>query len=556
MIKKHLILLILLLLFLVPVLITIAVFVVPGLQQQAGVAPPETVYSRSDNNSIEKPCSNEHPEWRPAQVIEGVTIDESPACEPDNPYDVAASVKGTNNVSMATLMQTNLAQDALTMTDDLDNDGDPDVIHIKLEVVELNGASPDGEFLINTFNIAPGIQPGLWVYAPKSRGMALKNFNSVVANPLLRAPSPVIRVEQGDKVYITLENTHYLPHTIHLHGVDHPWLTAKGEDNDGMEEHAVFPGKSHTYEIQPRHAGTMLYHCHVQTAQHFMMGLSGMFIVEENQPDNWLQTFNIGAGQVRHPSVAVKKSYSQEYDLHYQSVDKKLAKIIQTANDPRLIAQRMGRDYNMTESFENYFMLNGHSFPYTLRDGMIIASENENIKLHVANLQRSSVALHIHGHKATITALDGVDQPVAMQITRDVFDIAPAQRTDLHLQTQNDGLHSYGPGLWMFHDHVPTGTTTDGMEPGGNMAILAYKSYLDEQGMPTMHNELFDQVFNKDYYAKKMAIWGVGDFAPLLGDAGLLAPNYLQIIIFGLIVGLIIGLLVFSVLIYKRKQNQ
>ena len=546
-----------LLILLIAVLGAIAFFVAPGLQEKAGVAPPKTVYNRSaDNSSIEKPCSNDHPDWRPAQIIDGVTIDAAPSCEPDNPYDIATSVKGTNNVSMATLMQTNLAQDALTMTDDLDNDGDPDVIHIKLEVVELNGASPDGEFLINTFDIAPGIQPGLWVFAPKSRGMALKNFNSLVSNPLLRAPSPVIRVEQGDKVYITLENTHYLPHTIHLHGVDHPFLTAKGEDNDGMEEHAVFPGKSHTYEIQPRHAGTMLYHCHVQTAQHMMMGLSGMFIVEENQPDNWLQTFNIGAGQVRHPSVAVKKSYSQEYDLHYQSVDKKLAKIIQNANDPRLIAQAMDRKYNMTESFENYFMLNGRSFPYTLRDSMIIVNENEDIKLHVANLQRSAIALHIHGHKATATALDGVDQPTGLQVTRDVFDIASAQRIDLRLQTKNDGLHSYGPGFWMFHDHVPTGTTSDGMEPGGNMAILAYRSFLDEQGMPKMHDELFDKVFNKDYYAKKQAVWGTGDFAPLLGDAGLLAPDYLQIIIFGLVTGLIIGLLVFSVLAYKRKQKQ
>ena len=556
MIQKHPILWILFISVLVALLVSLAVFIAPGLQQKAGIAPPETVYNRaSDNSGINKPCSNEHPDWRPAQVIEGITIDAAPSCEPDNPYDVAASVKGTNNISMATLMQTNLAQDALTMTDDLDNDGDPDIIHIKLEVVELNGASPDGEFLINTFDIAPGIQPGLWVYAPKSRGMALKNFNSLVANPLLRAPSPVIRVEQGDKVYITLENTHYLPHTIHLHGVDHPWMTAKGDDNDGMEEHAVFPGKSHTYEIQPRHTGTMLYHCHVQTAQHFMMGLSGMFIVEENQPNNELQTFNIGAGQVRHPSAAVKKAYSQEYDLHYQSVDKKLAQIIQTANDPRLIAQRMARDYNMTESFENYFMLNGHSFPYTLRDAMIIADENENIKLHIANLQRSSVAIHIHGHKATVTALDGVEQPAGLQVTRDVFDIAPAQRTDLLLQTQNNGLNSYGPGLWMFHDHVPTGTTTDGMEPGGNIAILAYKPYLDEQGMPKMHDELFDQIFNKDYYAKKQAVWASGDFAPLLGDAGRIAPNYLRIILFGLIAGLIIGLLVFSVLAYKRNQK-
>jgi FtsP/CotA-like multicopper oxidase with cupredoxin domain len=377
----------------------------------------------------------------------------------------------------------------------------------------------------------------------------------VVANPLLRAPSPVIRVEQGDKVYITLENTHYLPHTIHLHGVDHAWVTDKGEENDGMEEHAVFPGKTHTYEIQPRHPGTMLYHCHVQTAQHFMMGLSGLFIVEENRPNNELQTFNIGAGQVRHPSELIKKTYSQEYDLHYQSIDKKLARIIQEANDPRLIAQRMSRDYNMTESFENYFLLNGHSFPYTLRDAMIIASENEDIKLHIANLQRSSIALHIHGHKATITALDGVELTPVQQITRDVFDIAPAQRNDILLQTKNNGLNSYGPGLWMFHDHVPTGTTTDGMEPGGNIAILAYKEYLDEQGMPKMHDQLLDQVFNKDYYAKKQAVWAEGPYAQLLGDAGLLSPKYLQIILFGLAVGLIIGLLFFSAVIYKRKQQ-
>ena len=39
-----------------------------------------------------------------------------------------------------------------------------------------------------------------------------------------------------------------------------------------------------------------------------------------------------------------------------------------------------------------------------------------------------------------------------------------------------------------------------------------------------MHDELFDQVFSKDYYAKKVAVWGFGDFAPLLGDAGFIAP--------------------------------
>ncbi|MDA1343823.1 MAG: copper oxidase, partial [Proteobacteria bacterium] len=162
---------------LILVLIAVAVQFAPGWFQKADVSPPATAYSRAqgDTTKIEVPCSNEHTEWRQAQVIDGVDIAAAPACEPDNPYDIAASVKGTNAVSMATLMQSNLAQDALVMGEDVDHDGDPDVVHLKLEVVEFNGASPDGDYFINTYNIAPGMQPGLWAYAPKSRGMALKN---------------------------------------------------------------------------------------------------------------------------------------------------------------------------------------------------------------------------------------------------------------------------------------------------------------------------------------------------------------------------------------------
>lgn len=156
--------LLLLAMLLIPLLVAVAVYFVPARLQKAGITPPATIFYRSgETDAIEKPCSNEHPDWRQAQVIDGVKIDAALSCEPDNPYDIAVAVKGANNVSMQTLMQTHIAQDALTKTDDLDGDGDPDIIRIKLEVVELNGASPDGEFLINTYDIAPGIQPGLWV---------------------------------------------------------------------------------------------------------------------------------------------------------------------------------------------------------------------------------------------------------------------------------------------------------------------------------------------------------------------------------------------------------
>ncbi len=262
--------------------------------------------------------------WRTEQIIDDVAISASTLCDPDNPSEIAAFVKGTNNISMGTLMKTRLAMDAVVKSDDKDGDGDPDVIHIKLEVIELNGSSPDGDFFFPTYEIAPGIQPGLWLFSPKSRGMAAKHLLTDEANRLLRAPSPVIRVEQGDIVKITLENTHILPHSIHLHGVDHPYVDEQGQVNDGVpltDQDLVLPGESRTYTIKPRQAGTMFYHCHVQTAKHLMMGLQGMFVVEENKADNWLQTFNIGAGQVRHSSVSVNAQYDREYDLHYQSID-------------------------------------------------------------------------------------------------------------------------------------------------------------------------------------------------------------------------------------------
>lgn len=528
-------------------LAALAYWLSPNLIEKTGLTPPGTITdSARQASGFVNPCQNQHKAWREATEIDGVTIKSSPLCEPDNPYDVATFVKGVNNVSMHTLMQTRLAEDFLTKSDDLDGDGDPDVIRIKLEVIELNGFTPDGDYVFPSYDIAPGIQPGLWVFAPKSRGMAEKNYRSKIAHELLRAPSPAIRVEQGDKIYITLENSHYFPHTIHFHGVDHPWRLASGANNDGdpaTGAPAIFPGEARTYEMQPRQAGTMFYHCHVQTDKHLMMGLNGLFVVEENRPNNWVQTFNVGAGLVRHSSVAIKEVFDQEYDLHYQSIDKKLAGIIQQANDPRLTAKKMNRHYNMTESSENYFLLNGHSFPYTLRDAMVVVKPNQDIKLRIANAQSSSMAIHFHGHKAKVTHYDGVELSEPAQITRDVFDIAAAQRIDLHLKTVDDGLHSFGPGIWLFHDHVETGITTDGMAPGGNISIVVYQDLLDEYGLPKIREEPVNQYFNSNYYARKNPIWNMGDFKQSLGDAGLLAVDYIRLIAFGLVLGLILALL-------------
>jgi len=453
-----------------------------------------------------------NPNWREAQQIENINIAASPLCTPDNPFNIASFVKGTNQVSMRTLMQTHLSPDTVVKTHDIDGDGDPDEIHIKLEVIELNGFSPDIKDPMTRFDIAPGIHPGLWVFAPKSRGMSTQSFASTQANSLLRPPSPVIRVEQGDKIIVTLENSHYFPHSIHLHGVDHPFLTNKGQGNDGVPQISnplTLPGKKVSYELTPRQTGSMVYHCHVQAHTHILMGLIGMFIVEENRPNNWVQTFNVGAGFVRHSSVAVKQQYSQEYDLQYQDLDKQLHQLIQQGNDSRRLAKAFNRDYNITQRTAEYFTLNGRSFPYTLRESLIVIKPEEKIKLRVFNAGEESLALHTHGFKPTATHLDGVKLTTPIQ--RDVFTIGPAQRMDMMLYAHDDGLNNMGEGIWTFHDHHEAGVTTDGIYPGGHISSIVFNSFLGKNGIPKVQGVDVTPFFSADFYAKRYPLWNLSD---------------------------------------------
>lgn len=488
----------------------------------------------------EQPCPPGESGWNMAQTVYGVEVDKSLACKPDNPAVVAAVTKGTNNVPMMALMETGLSEDAVRKGADLDGDGDPDVINITLEVAEVNGKNASGGALATNQAIAPGVRPAFWVFAPKTRGMATEGS---AAAQLIRAPSPAIRVEQGDRVHVTLENTHYMPHTIHFHGVDHPFNDSEGKGNDGVpqvSETPVMPGESRTYEFTPRQSGTMFYHCHVQPNTHVLMGLHGMFVIEENHPDNAVQTFNIGNGKVRNPSKAVEERYDQEYDMHYQGVDKEMHDIPKVSNDPRVISQIINRQYDVTERTPDYFMLNGNSFPYTVRESQIIPREDQLIKTRVLNGGSESISLHTHGHKPTITHYDGVEAPETAQIQRDVFLIGAAQRLDLEINTTNDGINSYGPGAWFMHDHREEGVTTDGIAPGGGVSLITYESYLDQEGLPESRGVSWDPYFTEAYYDRKIPVWSSYDPTGLFGQASSAEVSNIILVMFG-IIGVFLG---------------
>ena len=502
----------------------------------------------ADSSPVQPYCPDDTRGWRQPVVIDGVSIGASLGCEADNPFAVAAFVRGTNRVPRQVLLDSGLTPDAVVKGADLDGDGDPDEIHIRLEVSELNGGSPDSPEPVIQFEMAPGITPGFWVFSPKYAGMSTENFESNTARSLLRMPSPAIRVEQGDKVLITLENSHYMPHTLHLHGSDHAFRDVSGEGNDGVpiaSELPVMPGQSRTYEIQPREVGTKYYHCHVQPQVHVMMGLQGLFVIEENRPDNWLQTFNVGAGYVRVPSVAVSETYDREYDLHYTDVDLELNERIQQNNDPRLITESMHRQYDTTEANSDYFALNGRSFPYTFRESLVVAQPDEMIKLRVVNGGREGIALHTHGHKMTITHRDGVAAAPLARVTRDVVWIATAQRLDLALNTTNDGIGSYGGGVWLFHDHGSKAVTTDGIGPGGHISAIVYDEYLGEDGWPETSGVNWDPYFTEAYYRKQVPVWeqyGPGLFSRAGSDRLLVLRIIFLVLFAGIFLALVFRL--------------
>jgi FtsP/CotA-like multicopper oxidase with cupredoxin domain len=89
-------------------------------------------------------------------------------------------------------------------------------------------------------------------------------------------PGPELRVNQGDRVQVTLVN--HLPEstTLHWHGVVLP----NAEDGvAGVTQDAVAPGAAYTYEFVANEPGTYWYHSHQQTEEQLPRGLFGALVV-------------------------------------------------------------------------------------------------------------------------------------------------------------------------------------------------------------------------------------------------------------------------------------
>ncbi|MCB1468281.1 MAG: multicopper oxidase family protein [Rhizobiaceae bacterium] len=117
--------------------------------------------------------------------------------------------------------------------------------------------------------------PGRTRFAPAPYGeTAVWAYNDVV-------PGPEIRVRQGERLRVVVDNGLDEETTVHWHGVRTP------NAMDGvphLTQTPIAPGETFTYEFDAVDAGTFWYHPHQRSFEQVGRGLYGPLIVEEPKP--------------------------------------------------------------------------------------------------------------------------------------------------------------------------------------------------------------------------------------------------------------------------------
>jgi len=235
-------------------------------------------------------------------------------------------------------------------------------------------------------------------------------------------PGPEIRVKEGDKVAVHFRNTGSQPHSIHFHG-----QLGLSQQMDGVPATSatVNPGKEFAYEFVAESTGTMMYHCHVATYHHVDMGMYGAMIVEPKDE---------------------KKDWAKEYTIIL---------------DDWAVGD-MDPFTNVTSRRYNYFTANGKAFPETVP---VEGKVGEKVKIRFINMGYRSFSIHSHGYGGWITNLDGF--PVPQPYQRDVFTVAPGERTDVVITMRE--------GIYPWHDHQLENVLNNGEYLGGATFLVIGK---------------------------------------------------------------------------------
>ena len=217
-------------------------------------------------------------------------------------------------------------------------------------------------------------------------------------------PGPELRLRQGERLRIEVQNDLPVDTTVHWHGLRLP------NAMDGVP-HVTQPpiaakGGRFTYEFDLPDAGTFWYHPHLGSPEQVGRGLYGALIVEEREP----------------PAV--------DRDLVWVLSDWRLdreARIVEDFGNP-MDASHAGR-------IGNTVTVNG-----AIQDSFAVRA-GERIRLRLVNASNARIyGLEFEGHEPRIIALDG--HGVAPQWDGRVV-LGPGMRADLIMDCSQKPESSY-----------------------------------------------------------------------------------------------------------------
>jgi FtsP/CotA-like multicopper oxidase with cupredoxin domain len=213
-------------------------------------------------------------------------------------------------------------------------------------------------------------------------------------------PGPELRVPQGARLTVAVENGLEQGTTVHWHGLRLP----NAMDGVGhLTQPPIRPGETFTYAFDAPDAGTYWYHPHLRSYEQLARGLYGALIVEEPEPPQ---------------------------------VDRELTLIL---DDWRLTRQAQlaggfGAPHDMTHAgrLGNTVTVNGR-----ITDKIEVRA-GERLRLRLINAANARIfALEMDGHAPVVIALDG--QPVTPHTPEGGrIALGPGMRADVILDCAQD----------------------------------------------------------------------------------------------------------------------
>ena len=210
-----------------------------------------------------------------------------------------------------------------------------------------------------------------------------------------RVPGTEIRVRQGERIRVVVDNRLEEETTVHWHGLRVP------NAMDGvphLTQKPIAPGKSFTYEFDVHDAGTFWYHPHQRSFEQVGRGLYGPLIVEEQEP------------------IRVDR------DLTWVLDDWRLTR-------SGALADNFGNRHDMSHNGRvgNTVTINGRG------PDLFPVRQGERIRLRLVNAANARIfGLDFRDHRPIVIALDG--QPVTPHAPDDgLVVLGPAMRADVIL---------------------------------------------------------------------------------------------------------------------------